>query len=511
MYHGRKGGAARGFWNMATCSIPLGAVNSLGRQALYPLQQRAAPPDSPFPVLCSVFPVVLRNGKERDGRINREEESALLRCLYTLLLYCALPAALLRLLWRSRRNPAYRRRIAERFGFYPAAGAATPCIWLHTVSVGETRAAAPLVHALLEEGNWPVCITTTTPTGSQQVGALFGQQVRHWYFPFDLPGSVRRFLKHTRPVLAIFFETELWPNMIHACQRNRIPTLLANARLSASSARRYARCARLSRATFRRLDLVAAQSRADAQRLRTLGVAPQRLRVSGNLKYALTLSEQMRARARSLRAQWQAAGYEGIWIAGSTHEGEESIILEALGLLLPRLPRLLLILVPRHPERSTRVELLCHSRGFSCTRLSAYPGANSSAQVILGDTLGELLPLLGSGDLAFIGGSLVAHGGHNLLEPAAWGLPVLSGPALFNFPAIARELRRAGALVEVDSASQLSQEVLRLLQDEPARRRCGAAGLEVLRKNQGTTRQLLALIAQLLEARDGNTNTARQA
>ena len=422
------------------------------------------------------------------------------RALYTLLFHVALPLILLRLAWRAWRAPAYARRVGERFAL-GLAPLQPDGIWLHAVSVGESIAAAPLVRELLARyPHLPITITCMTPTGSERIRALFPAEqyagrIQHCYLPYDLPWTAARFLRQLRPRLAVIMETELWPNFIAACERRAIPVVLANARLSERSARGYARFARLTAPMLARLQLIAVQSAAEAQRFLQLGARSEAVQVTGSIKFDLQVDAQLLARATACRADW---GARPVWIAASTHAGEDEIALAAHRQLLARWPQALLILVPRHPERFNSVYELCQRQGFATCRRSAGVQPQATDALLLGDTMGELLFLYALADVALVGGSLVANGGHNLLEPAALGKPVLSGPHLFNFLEISSQLREAGALREVQDADSLAREVAQLWQSRDDWQAMSEAGLAVLRRNQGALARLLGGIQRLL-------------
>lgn len=419
-----------------------------------------------------------------------------MRILYSLLLYLLLPLVLLYLAGRSVREPAYRRRWRERFGFAAPRLPAQP-LWLHAASVGEVQAAVPLVRALRQRyPATPLLITTTTPTGSSRVGELFGADVSHCYLPFDLPGAVRRFLRQTRPRLAIVMETELWPNLFHALSARQVPVLIANARLSPGSLKSYQRLGRLTHATIACIDTIAAQSAVDAERYAQLGASSQQLVLTGNIKFDLNLATDTRERGAALRAEFGAS--RPVWIAASTHAGEDEQVLAAHRQLLRRWPDLLLVLVPRHPERFERVAELCLEQGFCLARRSRGE-AVGQAQVYLGDSMGELLLLYAAADVAFVGGSLVSVGGHNLLEPAALGLAPLSGPQLFNFQEIAALLTAAEALTVVADAPALAAGVAAQLADDPARQAAGARAQQVVVANRGALARTLELVEGYLQ------------
>lgn len=420
------------------------------------------------------------------------------RTLYTLLFHLALPLILVRLLWRSRRAPAYSKRIGERLAiglpaFKPGG------IWIHAVSVGESIAAAPMIRELsARHPQLPITVTCMTPTGSERIRALFGDTVQHCYLPYDLPWAASRFLQRLQPKLAVVMETELWPNHIHQCARRDIPVALANARLSERSARGYARFKRLAAPMLAELNLIAVQTEAEAVRFRQLGARDACVKVTGSIKFDLSIDSALSTQAETLRQQWRASD-RPIWIGASTHTGEDEILLAAHRQLLSTHPEALLILVPRHPERFGAVYELCRKQGFATVRRSLGEPPLAQTQVLLGDTMGELLFLFALADVAFVGGSLVPTGGHNLLEPAALGKPVLTGPHLFNFLDIAAQLRDAGALKEIDSAPELTAEITAFW-DEPERaERARAAGYDVLKNNQGALERLLTALGRLLE------------
>jgi 3-deoxy-D-manno-octulosonic-acid transferase len=418
------------------------------------------------------------------------------RQIYTLLWILVLPFALLRLLWRSRRAPAYRRRWAERFGRF-APPARTGGVWVHAVSVGETQAAQPLIKRLLAEpAAQPVTVTTTTPTGSARVGELFGDQVFHVYLPFDLPWAVDGFLDRVRPRLLIMVETEIWPNLLAGCAARGVPTLLANGRLSARSARGYARLDGFARETFAAIGAVAAQSDADADRFVALGVPPDRVQVTGSMKFDVAIRGSVKEQAEVLRRDWGTG--RPVWVAASTHEGEEEAVIEAHRQVLAVLPEALLVLVPRHPERFERAAQLVRRAGLPMVRRTERTAVAAGTAVFLGDTMGELPVFLGAADAAFVGGSLVDIGGHNVLEPAAFGVPVVFGPHMHNFAAISRLLLEADAAEQVRDGRSLGEVVLRWLGDASERTRIGENGRRVVEANRGALDRTWQMVLERL-------------
>ncbi|MGH8447078.1 MAG: lipid IV(A) 3-deoxy-D-manno-octulosonic acid transferase [Solimonas sp.] len=419
-----------------------------------------------------------------------------MRVLYTVLLYLLTPFVLLRLLWRSLSLSAYRRRWGERFG-YVAAPAEPAAVWVHAVSVGETLAALPLIRALVaRHGAGRVWVTTTTPTGSERVQALLGADVRHTYAPYDLPDVVARFLKRVRPRQIVVMETELWPNLLRATAARGIPLTIANARLSPRSFKGYAKVAGFARSTLADCAHIAAQSEADAQRFRVLGAPEARVSVMGNIKFDQAIPEGQRALGAQLRAR---LGARPVWVAASTHEGEDEILLAAHRELLRTDPSALLILVPRHPQRFDAVARLVEKEKLSLQRRSAIgafdaPGA-IDAQVLLGDSMGEMFAYFAAGDVAFVGGSLLPVGGHNVLEPATLGLPVLFGPHMHNFVQARDLLMEAQGGIQV-SANSLPESLRVLLHDERRRREIGDAGRAVVAANRGALQRLLAVIGE---------------
>jgi 3-deoxy-D-manno-octulosonic-acid transferase len=419
------------------------------------------------------------------------------RNLYTLLLYLLAPLVLLRLAWRGLRAPDYWHRWPERFGsISPALGERV--IWLHAVSVGEVQAAEPLVRALLEQyPEYSLLVTTVTPTGSARVTALFGDEVAHVYAPYDLPGAVARFMQRVRPRLAVVMETELWPNLFQSCKRGSIPLLLVNARLSEKSLRGYRRVRPLVAQTLDAISEIAAQGESDAERFRSLGADPDRITVTGNLKFEQRIPPGLLERAAVLRRDW--GGGRPVWVAASTHEGEDEQLLDVFGQLRGQFPDCLLVLVPRHPERFPDVAELSRAHGYATLLRSEQRPCTSATAVFIGDSMGELPLFYAAADVAFVGGSLVPHGGHNLLEPAALGVPVVTGPAVFNFTEISALLLDAGAFEQVENSAELARVVSRWLGGANDRHRVGQCGKQVVEKNRGALQAVQDMISRYLE------------
>jgi 3-deoxy-D-manno-octulosonic-acid transferase len=417
----------------------------------------------------------------------------MMRRVYTVLIYCAVPFAFAVVLWRGLRDRGYRHGMGERFGWGRSLTGA-PSIWLHAVSLGEMSAAAPLVRALRSRyPKNPLVLTTATPTGRARAQNLFGDaDVR--FLPYDTPGAVARFLGRVRPQLAVIMETELWPNLFAECKRRGVPLVLASARVTPKSVARYQRFGTLFRGLFSAISLLASQTPGDAERFVSIGARRARTHVIGNIKFDMEVSPQTVAQGRALRA---TMGARPTWIAGSTHAGEEEQVLAAHEELRRGRPEALLLLVPRHPDRFESVAELLGRRGLAFIRRSS-GNAPGDAPVMLVDTVGELAALYASADAAFVGGSLVPVGGHNLLEPAALGLPVLTGPYHSNSRDIARLMIEQGAALEVADARELAAALTRFFADPGLRQRTGAIGRQIVESNRGSVSRLLALIEPLV-------------
>lgn len=418
-----------------------------------------------------------------------------MRQLYTLLFYLLLPILLLRLWWRGRKAPGYRQNWCQRLGLGPAVG--QPVIWIHAVSVGETVAIAPLVNRLL--ARYPqhrLLITNMTPTGAAQVRTLFGDRVEQRFCPWDLPLALRAFLRRTHPELCIIVETELWPNLVDQCACAGVPVLLANARLSARSARGYQRFSALAKPMLQQLSLIAAQGQTDADRFVALGMPPERVDVTGSIKFDLEPDAGQVASGRTLR---ERLGLERpVLIAASTHQGEDEILLQAWQQLKAVHPELALILVPRHPERFDAVAELCRGYSDRLVRRSRGDRPDEHTELYLGDSMGELMLFYAAADIAFVGGSFSGTGGHNPLEPAALGLPVIMGPDCFNFQSITDALKEAGGLVRVADAAGLQAQLSIWLEGVDRRREAGQQAAAFVAANRGALDRLEQAVSRLL-------------
>ncbi len=407
---------------------------------------------------------------------------------YTLLLYALLPSVLWHLLWRALRQPAYLKNIPERFGYYQRQ-AARPLIWVHAVSVGESRAAAPLIRALQEKyPEHQVLLTHMTPTGSEAGEALFGDSVLRCYLPYDYPGAAARFLDHFKPRAGLLIETEIWPNLIRGCGQRQIPLYLVNARLSEKSFAKYRRFAELARASLRGFSAVAAQTRDDAERFAALGAA--NVAVTGNLKFDIEPPDEQLELGKTWRKSYGAD--RPVLLAASTRDGEEEALLGALEQI--DVPSLLTVIVPRHPQRFDAVAALLGRRGIRFQRRSADAAIAPETQVVLGDSMGEMFAYYAACDVAFIGGSLLPFGGQNLIEACAAAKPVLVGPHTYNFTEAAELAIIAGAAVRVGDVRELAREARRLLGDRGAAARMAEAARAFSRAHRGATKRTLELL-----------------
>jgi 3-deoxy-D-manno-octulosonic-acid transferase len=408
------------------------------------------------------------------------------RTIYTFFLWLLLPFILLRLALRSRRQPGYMQHVGERFGFYSILSE-KPVIWLHAVSVGETRAAASLISKLGE--SHPECsilLTHTTPTGREAGEQLYGDKVMRTYLPYDYPFAVKRFLRRFKPKIGILMETEIWFNLIHHA---KMPILLMNARMSEKSARGYARTGNLAQGALKKLSMVAAQTQGDAERLLRIGA--KNVSVMGNLKYDFEPPEPMLRLGLKLREQF---GRERrVFLAASTREGEEALILDEWSN-----PSILLVIVPRHPQRFEEVARILEKRGLRFQRRSQDLNVPAEIEVMLGDTMGEMFAYYAASDLAFIGGSLLPYGGQNLIEACAVGKPVLIGPYTYNFADATKLAVEAGAAIQVMDTQEMVQKAGELLSDAEALQKIGGRGRKFVAAHRGATESALKIIDRIL-------------
>lgn len=426
------------------------------------------------------------------------------RAFYNFAFYLLLPLIVLRLLWRALflPAPAYAKRWGERLGFVRHAlegRTEQRWIWVHAASVGESVAISPLVLKLRQQRpEWGIVVTTMTPTGSERVEELFGHDVCHVYAPYDYAGAVKRFLASFRPAVLVLVETELWPNLVYYSKKSGARVMVANARLSEKSYRGYEKFAALGKPMLQQIDCIAAQAENDAQRFRRLGVADSVIQVTGSIKFDMALPDSLPRLADELRSRIE--GQRAIWIAASTREGEDEKLLTALKLVQRRIPDVLLILVPRHPERFNSAEKLCEKHQLKVVRRSSEASVDVLTPVLLGDSMGELLMYYSLARIAFVGGSLVNTGCHNVLEPAALGLPVITGPSQFNFQTICEQLSEAGALLKVADEAELAETVVALFEDPARLQQMGEAARSTVEANRGALERIYALVEDWLPA-----------
>ncbi|MFC1502923.1 lipid IV(A) 3-deoxy-D-manno-octulosonic acid transferase [Pseudomonadota bacterium] len=425
----------------------------------------------------------------------------LIRWFYTLLLSLAAPFLLYGLYKKKEGKPSFGPRWKEHFGLTPVLSkqitAARP-IWLHAVSVGESIAAIPVIKALKAQNpEQTIVVTTTTSTGAEQVAKL-GDLVEHRYMPLDFSWCVRGFLKAIKPSAMLIMETELWPNTLATVHSSGVPIIIMNARLSARSAARYRQFQPIFNLLARNIDHVLCLHHDDAERFRALGMKEQNVTVTGSIKYDIEISASIKQQAENLRT-WLGA-QRPVWVAASTHKGEDEQVLEAFRFLLQEHPDSLLILVPRHPERFNQVEQLCSETGFNCVRRTANAEVSTDTQIYLADTMGEMLIFQGAADITFMGGSLIgeAVGGHNLLEPAALGKPAITGPSFYNFTDITEQLQSADAVWICADAQELGQMLVELFANSEQCQAMGTAGLNVVKQNQGAVAKTLTALNRQL-------------
>ena len=417
--------------------------------------------------------------------------------IYRLVLYAFFPVLICRFVLRGLKNKSYFRRIGERFGFAQT-NISKGGIWIHAVSVGEVNAAVPLVNEIRKA--WPasaITVTTMTTTGSDRVRKVFGTSVAHCYLPYDYPGAVNRFVERVSPRLGLVMETEIWPNLIYCCYQKKIPLIYTNVRLSERSWRGYNRFRRLFVRILKLVSQFAVQSEADAIRLVKLGAPEEKISITGSLKFDIDLPQSISEAGESIRRQlgWNRP----VLVGASTHEGEESILIQTFREIKAELQDILLVIVPRHPERFTSVLKLCLKEGLSTSRRVGMSNElESDTDVLVVDTMGELPVFIAAGDVTFMGGSLVPIGGHNLLEAGALGRPVVFGPHMFNFSEISEMFLQQGAGIQIDDVSELANVCLRLLQDAGMRDQYGTQGEKLVQQNKGALEHVMTMVSDVM-------------
>jgi len=420
-----------------------------------------------------------------------------MRIFYVILTYVLLPLYALYWIVRGLGNRSYWDRVGQRFGVgFPTLPEGS--IWVHAVSVGEVQASAPLIRALqVRFPDRQILLTTVTPTGAARVRSLFGEEVCHCYIPFETPSAVNSFFRATQPALALIMETEIWPNLYRGCGLRKIPLVLVSARISPKSVKNYRRFLPLFRETLSHGILIAAQGEDDANRFLMLGASPERTWITGNIKFDIELPPDLGIRGAKLRHD--LIGDRPVWIAASTHDGEEEQALDAHRIILQTMPDAVLILVPRHPERFSGVQSLLQKQNWKFVSRTSHKKLAATTEVLLGDTMGELPLFYAASDVAFVGGTLVPVGGHNLLEPGALGLPVITGPHLFNTQDIADLFADSGASQIVHNGNELAQAALPLLMDEDLAQAIGQKGKQIVESNRGALQRLLVLLEPLVD------------
>lgn len=426
----------------------------------------------------------------------------LARQLYSLLFYLLVPVLLVRVWWRGRRLPGYRRRVGERFGHWPPMPEGM--LWVHSVSVGETIAVRPMIERWLERHpTIPVLITTMTPTGSDTVKAQFGERVYHAYLPWDLPHVQKRLVRRLNPGALVIMETELWPNLLHACHQARVPVLLANGRLSERSKQGYQKLNALSAPMFQNLTGIAAQYQPDADRFQQLGVGSERIEVTGSIKFDLPISSELNTQIQQYRRELRG---RPVWVAASTHAGEEELLLAVHRAIRTELPDALLILVPRHPDRFDTTAHLLDRELWRYSRRSRHAKPRKMDAVFLADTLGELMLFYGAAHAAVIGNSFNGGGGHNPIEPAALARPILMGPSFFNFQSIVDAMVAEGAVTIVDDSQELTRRLIGLLKSQDLRDTFGQRAYLFFQQQQGALKRLETWIERLLNLDSGKNS-----
>lgn len=419
-----------------------------------------------------------------------------MRYIYTLVFYALVPVLLGRLLWRARLRSGRDTRLLERLGFFRTTPA-VDVVWFHAVSVGESEAAFPVIRSLLSrDSGLTVLVTCTTPSGSARIRDVLGNRVLHVYLPYDLPGAVRRFLNQFKPRLGVIMETEIWPNLYQACRARQCPLVMVNGRLSDDSTKGYAWLRKLTRESLAAVHCIAAQTPLDAERYMAIGALPERVRVLGNVKFDIDYDAGMQSQAARLRRE--LFQNRPVWIAGSTHPGEEELVLEALAPIREAIPNLVLVFAPRHPERAAQVRSLCEGRGLEVTNRSERKPCTLDTAIFLIDGIGELRMFYGTADVAFIGGSLIPHGGQNVLEAAVAGIPVVFGPHTMNFREITAGLLSAGGAARVENPGELARAVIGVFENPALANEQGEKARAFVVDNRGAVNRVTELLLEHL-------------
>jgi 3-deoxy-D-manno-octulosonic-acid transferase len=419
-----------------------------------------------------------------------------LRFFYSFLFYLLIPFILLRLLWRGIRAPAYRSRWRERFALYNQKFP-QGVIWFHAVSVGEAEALFPLVRQIQKQHpDAKLLITTTTPTGSARVKAVMQETVAHVYLPYDVPDAVNRFMRCFKPKLAVIMETEIWPNLFISCGKNNIPLYIINARLSEKSSRGYQKIPTLVHPALAQVSLIATQTQDDASRFIAIGADCEKVKILGNIKFDVEIPQTIIEHGLQIKAD--LFGDRFVWLIASTHKDEEVVFLEIYKKIKQKIPELLLVLVPRHPERFADVKKLCEQLQLSVVMRTAGDRVNTETDVYLVDTMGELKMLYATSDVAFVGGSMVPRGGHNILEAAAVGVPIMFGPYMVNFKEIARGVLSHNAAIQCQNKDELVSSILALYEQPVYRKALAEKGREFVRQNQGAIARICAVLDQAI-------------
>jgi 3-deoxy-D-manno-octulosonic-acid transferase len=420
-----------------------------------------------------------------------------MRFFYSCLFYLLIPFILLRLLWRGIKAPAYRCRWRERFALYDKKFP-QDVIWFHAVSVGEAEALFPLVRKIQQHHpDAKLLITTTTPTGSARVIAVMQETVTHVYLPYDIPDAVSRFIHCFKPKLAVIMETEIWPNLFMSCGKNNIPLYVINARLSEKSSRGYQKIPALVHSALAQVSFIATQTQDDENRFIAIGADSAKVNMLGNIKFDVEIPQSIIAQGLQIKKAWFNGRF--VWLIASTHKDEEALFLEIYKDIKQKIPELLLVIAPRHPERFADVKKLCEQSSLAVVMRTSGNMVNTETDVYLADTMGELKMLYAASDVAFVGGSMVPTGGHNILEAAAVGIPVMFGPYMTNFKEIARGVLSSNAAIQCRNKEDIVNAMLTLYEQPVYRAALAEKGLLFVRQNQGATARIYAMLNQVIK------------